>query len=71
MATSSDPGDIAIGTNSFWWNCPFRNHQKSPRFVGGEGHLVHDTSTYPTGFKLYMQSGNINAYTYTLWGLRR
>ena len=31
----------------------------------------HGGSTYPTGFQFYMNTGNIAAHTYTLYGMKR
>ena len=31
----------------------------------------HGSSTYPTGFQIYLSSGVINAHTYTLYGQKR
>ena len=43
----------------------------NPRFGHGSAIYNENTSTYPTGFRLYMASGGINANSYGLYGMKR
>jgi len=42
-----------------------------PRFGHGSAIYSENTTTYPTGFRLYMASGGINANSYGLYGMKR
>ena len=65
-------GDIA---NTKWlsnlvtWDSVHREQGNAARMVNGQGHLYDDTK-YPTGFSLFFQSGNINNYSYCLYGIK-
>ena len=65
-------GDVA---NTKWlanlvtWNSVHREQGNAARMIDGQGHLYDDTK-YPTGFSLFFQSGNINSYSYCLYGIK-
>ena len=65
-------GDLA---NTKWlanlvtWNSVHREQGNAARMVNGQGHLYDDTK-YPTGFSLFFQSGNIDNYSYILYGIK-
>ena len=65
-------GDIA---NTKWlanlvtWNSVHREQGNAARMIDGQGHLYDDTK-YPTGFSLFFHNGNINNYSYCLYGIK-
>ena len=70
VGRSSDIANTKWLANFVSWNAVYREQGNAARMTNGQGHLYDDTK-YPTGFSLYFQSGNINNYSYTLYGMKR
>ena len=70
VGRSSDIANTKWLANLVSWNAVYREQGNAARMTNGQGHLYDDTK-YPTGFSLYFQSGNINNYSYTLYGMKR
>jgi hypothetical protein len=70
VAQSGDIANTKWLANLVSWNAVYREQGNAARMTNGQGHLYDDTK-YPTGFSLYFQSGNINNYSYTLYGMKR
>ena len=71
FADSSDNGASAQLANFVTWGYAIRNDASDFRGGHGSGIYSENTSTYPTGFKIFMESGVINAQSYALYGLKR
>ena len=71
FADSSDNGASARLANFVTWGYAIRNDAAAFRGGHGSGIYSENTSTYPTGFKIFMESGVINAQSYALYGLKR
>ena len=71
FADSSDNGASGQLANFVTWGYAIRNDAAAFRGGHGSGIYSQNTSTYPTGFKIYMESGVINAQSYALYGLKR
>ena len=71
FADSSDNGASASLANFVTWGYCVKNDSDAIRNGHGSGQYHENASTYPTGFEIYMESGAINAHTYTLYGLKR
>ena len=69
VAQSGDIANTKWLANFVSWNSVHREQGNAARMINGQGHLYDDTK-YPTGFSLYFQSGNINNYSYTLYGIK-
>lgn len=69
VAESGDNGTAKWLANLVTWDSVHREQGNAARMVNGQGHLFDDTK-YPTGFSLYFQSGNIDNYSYTLYGIK-
>ena len=71
FSDSSDNGASGQLANFITWGYAIRNDASDFRGGHGSGIYSQNTSTYPTGFKIYMESGVINAQSYALYGLKR
>jgi hypothetical protein len=71
FADSSDNGASGQLANFITWGYAIRNDAADFRGGHGSGIYSENTSTYPTGFKIFMESGVINAQSYALYGLKR
>ena len=71
FADSTDNGASAQLANFVTWGYAIRNDAADFRGGHGSGIYSENTSTYPTGFKIFMESGVINAQSYALYGLKR
>ena len=71
FADSSDNGGSAALANFITWQYCSKNVSGVVRNGQGTGQYHENTSTYPTGFQIYMDSGAINAHSYALYGLKR
>ena len=71
FADSSDNGASASLANFVTWGYCVKNLSDAIRNGHGSGQYHENDSTYPTGFEVYMESGAINAHTYTLYGMKR
>jgi len=71
FADSSDNGASASLANFVTWGYCVKNYNDAIRNGHGSGQYHENASTYPTGFEIYMESGAINAHTYTLYGMKR
>ena len=71
FADSSDNGSSGQLANFVTWGYAIRNDAADFRGGHGSGIYSENKSTYPTGFKIYMENGVINSQSYALYGLRR
>tara|TARA_Y100000114_G_scaffold57197_1_gene52371 strand:- start:230 stop:910 length:681 start_codon:yes stop_codon:yes gene_type:complete len=71
FADSGDNGASANLSNFIAWDYCSKNNSADVYNGRGSGNYDENTSTYPTGFHIYMDSGAINAHTYSLYGLKR
>ena len=68
----SESGDNASAKwlfNSASWNAKYREQGNAARMTNGQGHF-YDDGNYATGFGFHFGSGNINNYSYTLYGIK-
>ena len=68
----SESGDNASAKwlfNSASWNANYREQGNAARMTNGQGHF-YDDGNYATGFGFHFGSGNINNYSYTLYGIK-
>ena len=68
VAQSGDNATAKWLANFVSWNAVYREQGNAARMTNGQGHLYDDTK-YPTGFSFHFENGNINNYSYTLYGL--
>ena len=69
VARTNDISTAKWLANMASWNAVYREQGNAARMTNGQGHLYDDTK-YPTGFSLYFDNGNVQAYSYTLYGIR-
>jgi len=69
VSESGDNASAKYLLNSASWNANLREHGNAARMINGQGHF-YDNSSYPTGFGFHFASGNINNYSYTLYGIK-
>ncbi len=69
VAQSDDNATAKWLANFVSWNAVYREQGNAARMTNGQGHLYDDTK-YPTGFSFHFENGNINNYSYTLYGLK-
>ena len=68
----SESGDNSAAkwiSNNATWNANHREQGNAARMINGQGHFYDDTN-YATGFSFWFGSGNINNYSYTLYGIK-
>ena len=71
FADSNDNGSTKQLSNFISWSASRHDASTNYRTAVGSGVYNENTTTYPTGFKILMGSGAINAHTYGLYGLKR
>ena len=69
VGRSSDIANTKWLANFVSWNAVYREQGNAARMTNGQGHLYDDTK-YPTGFSFHFENGNINNYSYTLYGIK-
>ena len=69
VGRSSDIANTKWLANFAYWNAVYREQGNAARMTNGQGHLYDDTK-YPTGFSFHFENGNINNYSYTLYGIK-
>ena len=69
VGRSSDIANTKWLANFASWNAVYREQGNAARMTNGQGHLYDDTK-YPTGFSFHFENGNINNYSYTLYGMK-
>ena len=69
LAKSSDNSSAKYIANNVTWNANLREQGNDARMINGQGHFF-DGTTYSTGFGFHFGSGNINNYSYTLYGIK-
>jgi len=69
VARTNDIANTKWLANFVSWNAVYREQGNAARMTNGQGHLYDDTK-YPTGFSFHFENGNINNYSYTLYGIR-
>ena len=68
----SESGDNSAAkwiSNNATWNANLREQGNAARMINGQGHF-YDDGNYATGFGFHFGSGNINNYSYTLYGIK-
>mgnify|MGYP001222367389 CR=1 FL=1 len=68
----SESGDNSAAkwiSNNATWNANLREQGNAARMINGQGHF-YDDGNYATGFAFFFGSGNINNYSYTLYGVK-
>ena len=68
---SNDNGASGALSNFVTWAYYSKNDAGNPYSGNGQGSFYGNQNTYPTGFRIYLNSGAINAHTYALYGLKR
>ena len=69
VSRSSDNSGAKWISNNATWNANHREQGNAARMINGQGHFYDDTN-YATGFSFWFGSGNINNYSYTLYGIK-
>ena len=70
LADSSDETHTRYTMNTITYSGIYINNQNAPRQVNGVGNLKHGT-TYPTGFGLHFENGDVASSSYCLYGMKR
>ena len=68
---SNDNGASGALSNFVTWQYTSKNDGANTYTGAGQGSFYGNQNTYPTGFRVYLSSGAINAHTYALYGLKR
>ena len=71
FADSSDNGSSAQLSNFITWQGARMDGSANYRTNQGAAIYNENTTTYPTGFKIFMGSGTLNSMSYGLYGLKR
>ena len=71
FADSNDNGVTKRLSNFISWSASRHDGSTNYRSAVGSGVYNENDTTYPTGFKILLGSGAINAYSYGLYGLKR
>ena len=71
FADSSDNGSSAQLSNFITWQAGRVDGSDNYRTNQGAGIYNENLTTYPTGFKIFMGSGTLNAMSYGLYGMKR
>ena len=71
FADSNDNGSTQRLSNFISWSASRHDSSTNYRTAVGSGVYNENSTTYPTGFKILLGSGAINAYSYGLYGLKR
>ena len=71
FADSNDNGSTKQLSNFISWSASRHDASTNYRTAVGSGVYNENTTTYPTGFKILMGSGAINAVSYGIYGLKR
>ena len=71
FADSNDNGVTQRLSNFISWSASRHDGSTNYRSAVGSGVYNENDTTYPTGFKILLGSGAINAYSYGLYGLKR
>ena len=71
FADSSDSGSTPRVGNFISWNASRHDGNGNYRSSSGNAAYNENNTTFPTGFKLFMGSGAINANSFALYGLKR
>ena len=81
MCDANDNGDTKNRMNTIWWSAMVHNESLMPEWHMGNGTLTDASSgsgggaggstDYPTGFILDFSSGNVDNFSYQLYGLKR
>ena len=69
LARSSDGTSTKYMASNATWDSNHREQGNAARMINGQGHFF-DNVTYPTGFSFWFGSGNVNEYSYTLYGVK-
>lgn len=69
FAISGDSTTVTNLGNSVTWTGTYREQGNAFRGVNGTGHYY--SNIYPTGFQIHFGAGNIRAYSYCLYGVKR
>ena len=69
VSRSSDNSGAKWISNNATWNANHREQGNAARMINVQGHFYDDTN-YATGFSFWFGSGNINNYSYTLYGIK-
>ena len=71
FADSSDNGSSAQLSNFMIWDASRLDVNSNYRAANGNGIYNENTTTFPTGFKIFMGGGTLNSMSYGLYGLKR
>ena len=71
FADSNDNGATKQLSNFIIWSASRLDGSSLFRSTAGTAIYNENTTTYPTGFKILLGSGAINAHSYGLYGLKR
>ena len=71
FADSSDNGSSAQLSNWITWGASRLDGSSNYRSATGNGVYNENTTTFPTGFKIFMGSGTLNSMSYGLYGMKR
>ena len=71
FADSSDNGSSAQLSNWITWAASRVDGSDNYRSASGNAIYNENTTTFPTGFKIFMGSGTLNSMSYGLYGLKR
>ena len=71
FADSSDNGSSGQLSNFITWQAGRVDGAANYRTNQGVGIYNENTTTYPTGFKIFMGSGTLNSMSYGLYGMKR
>mgnify|MGYP001434574858 CR=1 FL=1 len=71
FADSSDNGSSGQLSNFITWQASRLDGSANYRTDQGAGIYNQNTTTYPTGFKIFMGSGTLNSMSYGLYGMKR
>ena len=70
FADSSDPTNAEYILNAVTWQATLREQGNDSRHVTGEGHY-YSAADNLSGFSLYFGGGNMNDFSYCLYGMKR
>ena len=71
FADSSDNGVSKRLSNFITWQSARMDGSANYRTNQGAGIYNNDLTTFPTGFKIFMDSGTLNSMSYGLYGMKR